>query len=185
MRMTGWTDERVERAKKLWMDGWSAGQIAKELGDVSRNGVIGKLHRLGLSSRDQPSDPGDRHPKANLRLGDMKVRAPKIRKPVIVAGNGAVHDAPAPRAPLVVIPSRAWRPLPGSTPRPWTERGNGCKWPVDVAGAEVQHACCDPKGDDPSYCVPHRKLATSPQQPAASAKARTSELIRSTRRYAA
>ncbi|MBI1415865.1 MAG: GcrA cell cycle regulator [Limimaricola sp.] len=46
-----WTDERVELLKKLWTDGQSASQIAKELGGVTRNAVIGKVHRLGLSNR--------------------------------------------------------------------------------------------------------------------------------------
>ena len=46
-----WTDERVELLKKMWGDGQSASQIAKELGGVTRNAVIGKVHRLGLSNR--------------------------------------------------------------------------------------------------------------------------------------
>ncbi|MBR2574578.1 MAG: GcrA cell cycle regulator [Loktanella sp.] len=46
-----WTDERVETLKKMWGDGQSASQIAKELGGVTRNAVIGKVHRLGLSNR--------------------------------------------------------------------------------------------------------------------------------------
>ena len=46
-----WTDERVETLKKMWSDGQSASQIAKELGGVTRNAVIGKVHRLGLSNR--------------------------------------------------------------------------------------------------------------------------------------
>ena len=45
----GWTDERVELLKKLWADGLSASQIAAELGGITRNAVIGKVHRLGLS----------------------------------------------------------------------------------------------------------------------------------------
>jgi GcrA cell cycle regulator len=49
-----WTDHRVEQLKKLWNDGKSASQIADDLGDVSRNAVIGKAHRLGLSSRPSP-----------------------------------------------------------------------------------------------------------------------------------
>src|SRR5262249_62413387 len=51
----GWTDERVETLKKLWLDGLSASQIAKHLGGVTRNAVIGKVHRLGLSGRAAPS----------------------------------------------------------------------------------------------------------------------------------
>lgn len=46
-----WTDERVETLKKMWGEGQSASQIAKELGGVTRNAVIGKVHRLGLSNR--------------------------------------------------------------------------------------------------------------------------------------
>lgn len=46
-----WTDERVELLKKMWNEGQSASQIAKELGGVTRNAVIGKVHRLGLSNR--------------------------------------------------------------------------------------------------------------------------------------
>ncbi|MEM8537723.1 MAG: GcrA family cell cycle regulator [Pseudomonadota bacterium] len=46
-----WTDERVETLKTRWGDGQSASQIAKELGGVTRNAVIGKVHRLGLSNR--------------------------------------------------------------------------------------------------------------------------------------
>ena len=46
-----WTDERVALLKKMWIEGQSASQIAKELGGVTRNAVIGKVHRLGLSNR--------------------------------------------------------------------------------------------------------------------------------------
>src|SRR5476649_1045832 len=53
----GWTDERVESLKRLWLDGLSASQIAKQLGGVTRNAVIGKVHRLGLSGRATPSHP--------------------------------------------------------------------------------------------------------------------------------
>jgi len=49
--MQTWTDERVEQLKKLWADGLSASQIAGELGGITRNAVIGKVHRLGLSGR--------------------------------------------------------------------------------------------------------------------------------------
>ena len=49
-----WTDERVETLKGLWKNGYTARQIAERLGGVTRNAVIGKAHRLGLSSRPQP-----------------------------------------------------------------------------------------------------------------------------------
>ena len=61
-----WTDERVETLKRMWAEGQSASQIAKELGGVTRNAVIGKVHRLGLSNRvegeDQPAAPAAPEP---------------------------------------------------------------------------------------------------------------------------
>ena len=50
-----WTEERVARLTKFWSDGLSASQVAAELGGVTRNAVIGKIHRLGLSGRDKPA----------------------------------------------------------------------------------------------------------------------------------
>ena len=54
-----WTDERIDRLKKMWSDGATASQIAEELGGVSRNAVIGKAHRLGLDARPSPVKPGE------------------------------------------------------------------------------------------------------------------------------
>ena len=53
-----WTDERVETLRKLWLDGKSASQIAAELSNgITRNAVIGKVHRLGLSGRVKAPAP--------------------------------------------------------------------------------------------------------------------------------
>ena len=54
-----WTEERIDRLKKMWQDGSTASQIADELGGVSRNAVIGKAHRLGLEARPSPVKPGE------------------------------------------------------------------------------------------------------------------------------
>jgi GcrA cell cycle regulator len=59
-----WTDERVETLKRMWGEGQSASQIAKELGGVTRNAVIGKVHRLGLSNRVGGKDEEDEAPAA-------------------------------------------------------------------------------------------------------------------------
>ena len=55
-----WTDDRVEILTRLWGEGLSASQIARELGDVTRNAVIGKVHRLGLAGRASPTRPKSR-----------------------------------------------------------------------------------------------------------------------------
>ena len=62
-----WDEQRVERLKTLWSEGLSASQIAAALGGVTRNAVIGKVHRLGLSGRAKaPSSatPRQRKPRA-------------------------------------------------------------------------------------------------------------------------
>lgn len=193
--MSAWTDERVETLKALWTQGLSTSQIAAQLGGITRNAVIGKVSRLGLAGRPKPAKPVAaglsapavrtvRGQNAGLNFGTRKFGAKaKASKPLIVASN-AVFEGPS-REPRVVVSARAWQPLPGSTPRPWTERGHGCRWPVDVAGADIQHSCCEPKGDDTIYCPDHRRLATSATQPARTPKGRVNELIRANRRHAA
>ena len=87
----GWTDERVELLKKLWQDGLSASQIAKQLGGVTRNAVIGKVHRLGLSGRAAPSKPAR-----------TVFKAPRPARPITPAAPRRIaephhHTAPAVR----------------------------------------------------------------------------------------
>src|SRR5256886_7440797 len=80
-----WTDERVELLKKLWTDGLSASQIAAELGGITRNAVIGKVHRLGLSGRAKsPSSAAPRPRKARTHSHMLRVSRPQIR------GNNAL-----------------------------------------------------------------------------------------------
>ena len=83
-----WTDERVETLKKLWTDGLSASQIAAELGGITRNAVIGKVHRLGLSGRAKsPSSAAPRPRKARQHQHMMRVSRPSVR------GNTALAHA--------------------------------------------------------------------------------------------
>ena len=74
-----WSDERVAILKKMWLDGNSASEIAKALGNITRNAVIGKVHRLGLSNRDtNVSKAGATSNKAIK--GVKRGRPPKINK---------------------------------------------------------------------------------------------------------
>ena len=95
-----WTDERVELLKKMWAEGQSASQIAKELGSVTRNAVIGKVHRLGLSNR-----VGDAPVKG--RDGDEGA-APAVEAPRAEAAARPAAAAATPRA----------EPRPAPQPRP-------------------------------------------------------------------
>ena len=79
-----WTEERIERLKKMWHDGATASQIADELGGVSRNAVIGKAHRLGLEQRPSP-----------VKAGEEK----EAKKPApLAAASRPLPKADAPRA---------------------------------------------------------------------------------------
>jgi trans-aconitate methyltransferase len=49
-----WTEQRIEMLRRLWGQGQTASQIAVALGGVTRNAVIGKAHRLGLTGRPSP-----------------------------------------------------------------------------------------------------------------------------------
>jgi len=74
----GWTEERVELLKKLWMEGLSASQIAAELGDgVTRNAVIGKVHRLKLSARAKPATTAPRA-RTTARPAPRRVASPSV-----------------------------------------------------------------------------------------------------------
>lgn len=86
-----WTDERVETLKRMWSEGQSASQIAKELGGVTRNAVIGKVHRLGLSNRGPGGERED-------EVAAPPVEEKKAPEPV---ARTVVEEAPsAPAAPL-------------------------------------------------------------------------------------
>jgi GcrA cell cycle regulator len=72
----GWTEERVDLLKKLWMEGLSASQIAAELGEgVTRNAVIGKVHRLKLSARAKPTSAPAR-PRPTQRTAPRRPATP-------------------------------------------------------------------------------------------------------------
>ena len=60
MSQLGWSEDRVDRLKVLWADGLSASQVAKQLGGVTRNAVIGKVHRLGPVSYTHLTLPTNR-----------------------------------------------------------------------------------------------------------------------------
>ena len=86
-----WSDERVEVLKKLWGEGQSASQIAKELGGVTRNAVIGKVHRLGLSNRTVAGKPAA----AAAKPAAKKAAKPTAKAPPKAAAPKAKSAAPA------------------------------------------------------------------------------------------
>ena len=168
----GWTDERVELLKRLWLDGLSASQIAKQLGGVTRNAVIGKVHRLGLSGRASPSQPTRPTFKAP-RPPRPVVAAPPVQRRIAerTTGQTAVEQPPRP-ADYVEAPGVATVLTLGA---------HMCKWPIGDPSTDGFTFCGRRSGDDGPYCVDHARIAYQPQQ--SRKKSSPSELARSLRRY--
>ncbi len=154
----GWTDERVSALRKLWTDGLSASQIAKQLGGVTRNAVIGKVHRLGLAGRATPSRPAKR-----------PVRLSRPARP----HNGA--PAPRPRLHAVgSLPPQPFLPAPpplealtqpdGSVASVLTLTERMCKWPIGDPN-DNSFAFCGRGATCGPYCQEHSQLAYQPQTP--------------------
>ncbi len=109
-----WTDERVEKLKELWGEGMSASQIAKALGGVTRNAVIGKVHRLGLSNRGSGGTaPAEEKPAKPAKASRSKAAAqpkeaapaPEEPKPApVMRTPPVIRDASQPRAPGLPTP---------------------------------------------------------------------------------
>ena len=102
-----WTEERIERLKKMWADGSTASQIADELGGVSRNAVIGKAHRLGLEQRPSPVKAGEEKEKkasAAPAAAPAARPAPKAAAPVTAAPAATAPEAAA--APAAAQPAQ-------------------------------------------------------------------------------
>lgn len=149
-----WTDERVELLKKLWADGLSASQIAGELGGITRNAVIGKVHRLGLSGRAKsPSSSTPRPRKARPASHMVRVSRPAVR------GNTALaydYEAEAePELVEAVIPLEQRRTLVQLTDAT-------CRWPVGDPGSQDFFFCGGPTKEDGPYCTHHSRVAYQP-----------------------
>jgi GcrA cell cycle regulator len=158
----GWTDARVELLKKLWQDGLSASQIARQLGGVTRNAVIGKVHRLGLSGRAAPSKPRRAAFKAPRPVRPLRRRA----SPAAVI--------PSPKRPLLHIVPEG----PGSATA-LTLGAHMCRWPIGDPRQESFTFCGRGAAGDGPYCGDHAAVAYQPSAGKKGAK----DLERALRRY--
>jgi len=117
-----WTEERIERLKKMWADGSTASQIADELGGVSRNAVIGKAHRLGLQSRPSPVKANDPAPApvAKAKVKEEKVEKIQVEapKPTPAPPRAEARPIPSPVPAAQSADPAAPAPVQPSTPQP-------------------------------------------------------------------
>ncbi|MCB5177627.1 GcrA family cell cycle regulator [Microvirga lenta] len=156
-----WTDERVELLKKLWSDGLSASQIAAELGNVTRNAVIGKVHRLGLSGRakDKAASTAQRPRKA--------ARAPSAPAPIALPDRSNVVVAPLPQPPLIEEEPEI---LAGDDVAiPMSERvtimdlrESMCRWPMGDPTKPEFRFCGARSITGLPYCTHHARIAYQP-----------------------
>jgi GcrA cell cycle regulator len=141
MTVLNWTDDRVEQLKNLWTEGLSASQIARALGGVTRNAVIGKVHRLGLAGRASPS----RSERPRLPMAPkISVRSHIPLAPVVEEDPLILDDGN--HATVLTINDRM------------------CRWPIGDPSENEFHFCGrSPKSGSP-YCEAHARKAYQPQQ---------------------
>lgn len=177
-----WTDDRVEVLKKMWGEGKSASQIAKELGGVTRNAVIGKVHRLGLSNRSGGASPAKAAAKAKPAAAAKPKPAEKA-KPAAEAKPATPVPANKPlgRPKLVVTAGQPLPPQPSANEispealasvrevekkakklsvMELTEKT--CKWPVGDPATEDFWFCGLPVQTGKPYCEAHVGVAFQP-----------------------
>ena len=154
-----WTDERVELLKRLWSEGLSASQIAGRLGSVTRNAVIGKVHRLGLSGRATTSRMKTHRPRTRMANAKRPVK-PRFAQ----SGNPAVRalymdtEAYVPPAEEIEIPLAERKTIQTLT-------DCSCRWPIGDPQLADFHFCGRNKVPLLPYCEVHARRAFQPVAP--------------------
>ncbi len=184
-----WSDERVELLKKMWGEGQSASQIAKELGGVTRNAVIGKVHRLGLSNRSGSGAASDSAKAKPAAKPAAKAKPKAAAKPAPKPEPAKPAEEAAPAAPAAPV-SRAKQIIPAGQPLPPQPSANEidpealakvseiekkakklslmeltertCKWPVGDPATEDFWFCGLPVQSGKPYCEAHVGVAFQP-----------------------
>lgn len=156
-----WTDERVDLLRRLWEEGLSASQVASQLGGVSRNAVIGKVHRLGLSGRTKSGADVDarRKPELDAEVAVSVVEAPTISEPPAI-----VSHRPAPNFPLVPPPA-APEPVALAVSERVTImdlRESMCRWPMGDPTSPDFRFCGGRAITGLPYCTHHAQIAYQP-----------------------
>ncbi len=148
-----WTEDRVEILKKLWADGLSASQIARKMGGITRNAVIGKVHRLGLSGRATPPRVSTVRIRTKERVQPSIPSMPGSRARLITSDMDTIKEEITPPRPILTPEERA------STLH-LTE--HTCKWPIGDPGTPDFHFCGARSKAGSPYCTMHAQQAYQP-----------------------
>ncbi len=171
-----WTDERVELLKKLWAEGLSARQIADQLGGVTRNAVIGKVHRLGLSGRATTSRAKTMRPRKKRVDSGVKTAigsGSQAPRPAVSVKAASPHQSPGlenfPTAMITPIDELVI-PLADRVTME-TLKEKHCKWPIGDPSEDDFHYCGHNRHGDGVYCEFHTAKAYQPARRSARKKA--------------
>jgi GcrA cell cycle regulator len=145
-----WNDERIEALTRMWREGLSASQVARQLGGVSRSAVIGKVHRLGIAGRDAPSRPNALGGRPSTRL---RASAGGVRRAVTGATPRPPRAAPAPPAPRLPFEVAATASI-------HTLTEHGCRWPIGEPEEAAFGFCGRIRTGAGSYCAGHSPMST-------------------------
>ena len=139
-----WNETKVDKLKELWGKGSTASQIAEIIGGISRNAVIGKAHRLNLSSKVKAgSSPSNQNYQSNKLENDPKQK--KGRK-------GKFQS---------LIIEKDFEP---ENPKKLEELDeSSCKWPVGHPEEKSFYFCGRSSLKDFSYCKLHLLYAYQPK----------------------
>jgi GcrA cell cycle regulator len=144
--MNTWPAERISELERLWATGASTAEIGRQL-DVSKNAVVGKVHRLGLPGRPSPIK---RESRATARAPAPQLR-PEIRVPVDAPVSDAmVSPIAAPKAEVCAQAPVATATLPVAD-----LYAPPCQWPFGNPGDEDFHFCGSPSLSGRPYCSEH------------------------------
>ncbi len=159
-----WTDQRIEQLRKFWLQGLSASQIAKALGDISRNAVIGKAHRLGLVSRPSPIKRTQSTATQSPRPRSASRRNVASRPAAPGKQDNLIASIPA-EAPASAQPQPEIQAQQAETPRApaLTAKAHGgtktCSWPVGDPKQPGFQFCGETSEPGRPYCEKHCAVA--------------------------
>lgn len=156
-----WNDERVETLKKLWSEGLSASQIANRIGGVTRNAVIGKVHRLGLSGRAPTSRTATARPRPRIAAPrrPAKTRFQALGSTAIRTSTFQIEAEPyVSNYEELEIPATERKSLLDLTEA-------SCRWPIGDPQHGEFHFCNRSKVTGLPYCEFHSRRAFQPVQP--------------------
>lgn len=161
MTDTPWTDDRVEQLKKLWDEGLSASHIAARLGGITRNAVIGKVHRMGLSGRARkPSSTAPRQKRSPRNLTTMvpsfnttkMPRPPRSAPPV---DHADTIELPEPFECIEEVPAAQACQLDALN-------AANCHWPIGDPREADFHFCGGRAAEGKPYCAHHCRISYQP-----------------------